>query len=91
MPVIIEFIQSRPSTVRQECGPYRVVEISDGGTVAVFDGFQPLTIATRTPAGKWVVNGLDGLEFDSFIVLPPRDQAKAELDALSAEPEDETA
>jgi hypothetical protein len=45
--------------------------------VDVFDGFQPFTLASRTAAGKWVVNGLNGLEFDSFVVMPPRDQGGA--------------
>lgn len=83
MPVIVDFVQTSPSTVRQECGPFRCVQVSDDGTVGVFDGFQPFTLATRSPSGKWIVNGLDGLEFDSFIVMPPREQARAELDAAA--------
>jgi hypothetical protein len=81
MPLVVEFCQGRPSTIRQECGPYRVVEVKAEAILA-FEGFQPFIIATRTPRGRWVLNGLDGLEFDYFLVLPPRDQARAEFDAL---------
>lgn len=87
MPVIIEFVQKSPSAIRQELGPFRV-EVSEGA-VSAFDGFQPLTLATRTARGRWVVNGLEGLEFDYFIVLPPREQARAELEALAAAADDD--
>jgi hypothetical protein len=87
MPVIIEFSKSsqpgEPPPPRQEFGPFRVVEVSDE-QVAVFDGFQPFTLATKVTPGKWQVNGLEGMEWDYFIVLPPREQAAAELEALTA-------
>lgn len=83
MPVIVDFSQTKPGTLRQECGPFRCVQVS-ANEISVFDGFHPFTLAIQS-AGKWIVNGLDGLEFDSFIVMPPRDEAEAELDASADE------
>ncbi len=83
MPVIVEFSQKLPGKVRQEFGAYRVVEVAVD-RMRVFDAFQPFTLATRSPSGGWIVNGLEDLEFDAFVIPPPRDEGRAELDTPAA-------
>jgi len=85
MPVIIEFLQDNPGTLRQSFGPYRTAQV-DGNAVHVFDELQPFVLATRSPAGQWIVNGLgEEMPFDSFVVMPPWDAARTELDCLAEE------
>ncbi|VTR98921.1 unnamed protein product [Gemmata massiliana] len=72
MPVIVTFSRDHhlPGGISQTFGPYRTVQLVED-RLTVFDGFEPVNLARRTPEGEWEVNGLDGLLFTSVLVMPP--------------------
>jgi hypothetical protein len=55
---------------RVKFGPYDVVQVV-GNELFVLDEDQPFILATRTLAGDWIVNGLEGLVFRGIRFLAP--------------------